>query len=911
MTKAVATPIAVFLCSVAIYLALWNYIADGRLHGADAINVVVSRASQSYSLKQQDIGNQAKFFARLADAHDPAGRFVSGLLSEQGRNALLRLAQGGDADADRQLVLFELNSRIIDAQIAWPVNLLPAEWPTAGNDLSGRQQYNRQVMSSLFNNNIIYNKRMSFRELIAGKINFKSFFVLNSPTRYAPLTAIYTTMMTLFILDDPGNLPWAALLVACLYGLQMLFFYLLAFEALKSIRWAMVSTFLFMTSFPALLTTYSLFSLPYFFIPLTICAAAFFYLRYRSMEQGGHIYLVLYCLAAFVGPWFREAALVMPSIVFAVELVTYRGRRSLAVMLPCLALMVHGIYPSLFTWLIGVNTGSYYSILQGAAMKSQMGSGLNLAAPGTVFVQIPPVLWLGAVLAMVAATRRFPFGLEKDVTGVHARLFSVLAAMRSASRLEGAFRCILPLALAVVCVAVVVNFFGDYSNPGAPSKWGGLALFALFLLFALYSLKHSVFFPVFFMAMLLPFMRISGNTEIHTSFILPPLIIMIVFWLRELYRMRATMKRPTAIFVAALLMLGIADQGMNLYACASSQRAAITTNREMGAWLAGNTPRHSILVSNFFNIADVFYYSGYHFDPFESVENCPLGPAKVVHKNEDMKKLLEGNMNIRPFYLAAADLDYYEYQKNYHSHKYVKSPPGKLKEMARFKTLNRYWYLDPFKYFIPRWFVSIPVYMDWSIDFYYNNEKMPFQRVLKADYTIYRLEDISLDSLKEKPEAPVVVAAPATAAKQEPVVPPPVVTASSVMDKNNPGMSPSGILNGDGIWHAQSPPKYPEWIDISYPAPFVAISFSLLPQQNSPGGNEHVRAPKDFRLLASKNRKKWIELLSVKDNIHKNGEEWRHWKLKNKTPWRYYRLRVTASGEPTLLTIKQIRIEGM
>ena len=146
-----------------------------------------------------------------------------------------------------------------------------------------------------------------------------------------------------------------------------------------------------------------------------------------------------------------------------------------------------------------------------------------------------------------------------------------------------------------------------------------------------------------------------------------------------------------------------------------------------------------------FNFVDVFYYSGYHFDPYETVENCPMGPGYVVHKPEDFKHLMEKRFDTNPVYFLAADLEYYEYQKGYHAHKYVKTPPGELEKIAMFEAKNIYYYLDPLKYFIMRRYQSIPVYMDWSIDFYYNNKPSLFRRIIYADYALYRLNDLALD----------------------------------------------------------------------------------------------------------------------------------------------------------------------
>lgn len=135
------------------------------------------------------------------------------------------------------------------------------------------------------------------------------------------------------------------------------------------------------------------------------------------------------------------------------------------------------------------------------------------------------------------------------------------------------------------------------------------------------------------------------------------------------------------------------------------------------------------------------------------------------------------------------------------------------------------------------------------------------------------------------------------------------ITASSNMFPNNPGNSPMYLMEDKKtIWHAQSPPKYPEWVEIAFCPPASMTHLGIMAQDDSPAMPEiHKRGPKDFVLQGSNDRTKWEDLYMVKDNVYTKGGEWKEWdfSIKNNR-YTYYRIYITASSATGLLTIQQI-----
>ncbi len=165
-------------------------------------------------------------------------------------------------------------------------------------------------------------------------------------------------------------------------------------------------------------------------------------------------------------------------------------------------------------------------------------------------------------------------------------------------------------------------------------------------------------------------------------------------------------------------------------------------------------------------------------------------------------------------------------------------------------------------------------------------------KTFKSTYIVLALLVFMAASCNKKPEALVV---------------PKKVNVSSNLF---PDFLPYSLIADGGTWHCQSPPKYPEWVEIEYVKPTKITYLAIKSQPDSAGGSEHKRGPKDFVLQGSNSRKSWVDLLKVKDNFYKEGGEWKSWSFKNKSSYAYYRIYMTANcGDPSYLTISQIKIK--
>jgi len=132
------------------------------------------------------------------------------------------------------------------------------------------------------------------------------------------------------------------------------------------------------------------------------------------------------------------------------------------------------------------------------------------------------------------------------------------------------------------------------------------------------------------------------------------------------------------------------------------------------------------------------------------------------------------------------------------------------------------------------------------------------------------------------------------------------ITSSSRQPYKNQG--PENLLTGFGTWHAQLPLVFPQWIQIQLADPRKVTQLGMQSQSNSPGGNEHRRAPKDFSLQGSQDGKTWVTLKIIKNNTFSSGGERKFWEFKNKNAYSYYRIHITAGDNSEHLTIQQVQL---
>lgn len=135
--------------------------------------------------------------------------------------------------------------------------------------------------------------------------------------------------------------------------------------------------------------------------------------------------------------------------------------------------------------------------------------------------------------------------------------------------------------------------------------------------------------------------------------------------------------------------------------------------------------------------------------------------------------------------------------------------------------------------------------------------------------------------------------------------PPLVITASS---SKGSSFVPSEItLPGTNkIWHAKSPPKYPEWVEFDYDLKRTFNSLTMVSQPDSFRRSEYRRAPKYF-ILQAYDGKNWLDLLKVKDSEFTYGSQTRKWSFNNTTAYKKYKLMIFSNhGDKRFLTISKV-----
>ncbi len=753
-----AIAVLIFIFNVCGYACVRYFIADD-IFGGDTVNVAIS-IMDSYTLKDTNVIDWPAFYKQLLSGKGgnpelDKNAFVYNQLSGKGREALERLSEKPDDVRAHELLLLELNKSLFDRDIIWPAALLKDALRKPLLAKAGKPNYNLVVLCSLYPGIVrdTFPPRFQWKYDLASILEelpkvTMAYFTINVPTRYSPLVNIYVTEVQMYMQNSPEHLLPVIVFNGLFYAAMITVVFLIAVKFIRSVWWSLCAVLLFQASVSAILISYELFSLPYIFVPLMMAAAVLAYLQYK--EKGNVWWLLAFVLLSIIGPWFREFPGATPFIVFVSELMSYQGKRSRVILIACIPLMVHSFYPALLPWLVGLNKGGVYNVLAQGNVMQATGAGsqpLNWYFSGLLFAQFPPTVWILVLTAIVYWAGRVTqvSAKESEDGGLAGRVLSGIARTPKYGHIIMLVVAACGFGYLIVKRGMIGHLIANYG------VW--MLLFVLLttvvvFIVALASFRFSALLPVFFGATFLPFLRLQ-LAELHLAFVLIPLSILLTLWIKDLFHhltlnLKAGERPLSVVLVSVLLVIGLTDQFLNLPSCIAAQKRIVGANKAAAAWFVNNAPRHSIVVANYYNFTDVYYYSHYYIDPYESVGNCPMGPAKVVHENEEFKGLLDRNFGIRDVYLLASDHEFrYSGFAAYHSHKWVKEPPGEIEKLAVFPARTYYYYVDPLKYFVPKYFISFIGYMDWSTDFFYDNTKTPFKRIVYTDYVIYKLKDIS------------------------------------------------------------------------------------------------------------------------------------------------------------------------
>lgn len=741
--RSTALALLVFLAGAWGYVAFYKAMADDYF-GGDVVTLF-NHNPTSYELPLSAIPDLGALVGQIEaeKGQDPVtspSAFVYTRLPDGARQALERLVRNPDDPVERERFIYGLNVGLVDVDPCWPEAMLAPHAASLGpREAVPVPLYNRKVLGLLFKPHItpwgpIADALGLLRHIVIdGRANFN----LDAPSRYAPLATSYAIFMILYLRGGPDRFDFAVGQMAVLFGFMCLGVYFLSRKVLGGTGSALLATVLCVTSLSMVTSCMMTFCLPYLFITICTCFSLYGYLQYR--DTGRARWLGLFLAFGVVGPWTREFAGIVPYIVIACEVMDFKGRRSALVLALSLLLAIHGLYPSLLPWLLGWNKGHVFSLLDMAKGQSLASQKPNLHQPGFVFVHMPPLLWLLAVAGGCMAI----WSWRRPSSGVGLALWQRILLRGTPKSPEWLARGRALLLVGFVALACafcwsffVVNAKLEHFMFIKQGKW----LFLFMAAFALLSLKHHPLPPIFFMSLLVGYLR-WNVAEVHLSFLMPPLAMMIVAWLREaheqLRRLAAGRLRAAALAAFWLFaVVGVADQVLNVAASAIVQRKLIECNKQMAVWLRENTQRHAAVVSNFFYYPDLFYYSGRQFEPYESVENNPFA-TRTIHTDAQMANLLKICADGRELYIVEAEHPYWSWQEGYHPNKWVKNPPGTLERVATFSMRTQYIYADPLKHFVPRFWMSFPGYMDWFIDYWWNGCGV-FRRETWSDYSVYR-----------------------------------------------------------------------------------------------------------------------------------------------------------------------------
>jgi hypothetical protein len=132
------------------------------------------------------------------------------------------------------------------------------------------------------------------------------------------------------------------------------------------------------------------------------------------------------------------------------------------------------------------------------------------------------------------------------------------------------------------------------------------------------------------------------------------------------------------------------------------------------------------------------------------------------------------------------------------------------------------------------------------------------------------------------------------------------VTASSTWSS----CGPEGLLSGGVVpWHAQSPPKFPEWVEAVYEKPVVATELAMQAQGCPEPTRCANRAPKSFIFQGSMDGRRWSDLLTVNNAVYTYEGQWLKWPLPGGKAYTTYRLFVKSNnGDQDYLTIQSLKI---
>ncbi len=332
---------------------------------------------------------------------------------------------------------------------------------------------------------------------------------------------------------------------------------------------------------------------------LTIVGCFFGYLLFHSGKT--RVGTGLFVVCAFIGPWFREVAIIGPLSILVLEILALPKRRTLLLYLSGF-LTLHALIPTAIPAIFEGQVGGLRTFLHGQEIGSQFQSTLiNWWRTGRILNQIPGTIWLIII-----------FSLSVFISRSYQILFSFKSLFNSVlhnghpepTNLQPinsgvAFS-------SIVCSVVLLSpLFFQVKSPEASSilelrwEWLPIIWFGLFLLVS--AIKFGPILPVWVAINYLPLLHQPNNYESHLPFITAPLCLLSAFWVFALFEesiFRKALITWKRAFTIILVASGVISQGHNYVKSIGTTTTLISANNEIAQWLKKTLPDESVVFVN-------------------------------------------------------------------------------------------------------------------------------------------------------------------------------------------------------------------------------------------------------------------------------------------------------------------------
>jgi hypothetical protein len=567
---------------------------------------------------------------------------------------------------------------------------------------------------------------------------------------YRPLTAFYN-LLGISIFSNPNASPhlWF-LFVGLILGLLSISVYLVSRRYLETKLGAILAVFLFVFSAPVVTGSWIVLAGTQALVPFLVCAGLLLY--WKTVESDAHncFYQIVLCILFLLGPWFREFIGFLPLLVIFLEM--KRARRPTVLTGIAFLFFLHALFPTVLMRLFVFKSLPCKSIFSLGSLGDQVrpvGNGdiaffarnllssIRWQVPRHFLTLFPPII-VGLVLIdyILLAFRGCCAAISEAVE------IRSLFVLHTFSKGWGATlkNLYLPFSFTVVFILGITHAYQSH-----------LFYLLLCLVFPLQGLRKDSFLSLWFFLFFLPFLWVFTE-QVHLAYSLLPTAIITSVVLEDIYqRLYQCMRAPAFIrhVFSFLIVIGISDHSLNLYGSYKVVNGISDGIHSVSDWVKKNIRENSIIVTNVIHLEDVRLYTNGWVGIFYTVAAGIARPetSSIIDAN-GLQELLEQNYETHDIYFVDVDFNYTPDKVGYHCHKYVRNNSVPMEDLGPIHiTRVRYPYVDPFKAYIARPYISFLGPPDLENDFYRGpaQDGRAFMREVYAEYHVCRVTGTEVD----------------------------------------------------------------------------------------------------------------------------------------------------------------------